>query len=149
VACFTVLLGTGERHTVRCGVEELRAVIREIHLGRVNGYDRGGGENNMPNNIIYFEAQTCIIRDQPSAVSSFYQYAIPVRHRLELEEAIAAATPGSSELQYAPGFLRRLDHWESEAHGQRTYYLEGFGLIGEADLRRFIPNFSQFITLAG
>jgi hypothetical protein len=103
----------------------------------------------MPNNIIYFEAQTCIIRDQPSAVSSFYQYAIPVRHRLELEEAIAAATPGSSELQYAPGFLRRLDHWESEAHGQRTYYLEGFGLIGEADLRRFIPNFSQFITLAG
>jgi hypothetical protein len=67
----------------------------------------------------------------------------------ELEEAIAAATPGSSELQYAPGFLRRLDHWESEAKGQRTYYVEGFGLIGEADLGRFIPNFSQFITMAG
>ena len=45
----------------------------------------------MPNNIIYFEAQTGIIRDQPSAVSSFYQYAIQVRHRVELEEAIAAA----------------------------------------------------------
>ena len=52
-------------------------------------------------------------------------------------------------MQYAPGFLRRLDHWESEAKGQRTYYVEGFGLIGEADLRRFIPNFSQFITMAG
>jgi len=39
--------------------------------------------------------------------------------------------------------------WESEAHGQRTYYVEGFGLIGEADLGRFIPNFSQFITMAG
>ena len=98
----------------------------------------------MPNNIIYFEAQTGIIRDQPSAVSSFYQYAIQVRHRVELEEAIAAATPGSSELQYAPGFLRRLDHWESEAKGQHTYYVEGFGLIGEADLGRFLPNFSQF-----
>jgi hypothetical protein len=103
----------------------------------------------MPNNIIYFEAQTGIIRDQPSAVSSFYQYAIQVRHRVELEEAIAAATPGSSELQYAPGFLRRLDHWESEAKGQHTYYVEGFGLIGEADLGRFLPNFSQFITMAG
>ena len=102
----------------------------------------------MPNNIIYFEAQTGIIRDQ-SSVSSFYQYAIPVRHRAELEEAIAAATPGSSELQYAPGFLRRLDHWESEAKGGRTYFVEGFGLIGEADLGRFLPNFSQFITLAG
>jgi hypothetical protein len=56
----------------------------------------------MPNNIICFEAQTGIIRDQPSAISSFYQYAIQVRHRAELEEAIAAATPGSSELQYAP-----------------------------------------------
>ena len=78
-----------------------------------------------------------------------HQYAIPVRHRAELEEAIAAATPGSSELQYAPGFLRRLDHWESEAHGHRTYYVEGFGLIGEADLGRFIPNFSEYITLAG
>jgi hypothetical protein len=103
----------------------------------------------MPNNIIYFEAQTGIIRDQRSANSSFYQYAIPVRHRAELEEAIAAATPGSSELQYAPGFLRRLDHWESEAQGQRTYYVEGFGLIGEADLVRFLPNFSQYITMAG
>jgi len=86
----------------------------------------------MPNNIIYFEAQTGIIRDQPSAVSNFYQYAIPVQHRAELEEAITAATPGRSELQYAPGFLRRLDHWESEAKGQRTYHVEGFGLIGEA-----------------
>ena len=60
----------------------------------------------MATNIIYFEAQTGIIRDQPSAVSSFYQYAIQVRHRVELEEAIAAATPGSTrvavrELQYA------------------------------------------------
>jgi hypothetical protein len=103
----------------------------------------------MPNNIIYFEAQTGIIRDQPSAVSSFYQYAIQVRRRAELEKAIAAATPGRSELQYAPGFLRRLDHWESEAKGQRTYYVEGFGLIGEANLGRFLPNFSQYITLAG
>ena len=103
----------------------------------------------MPNSIIYFEAQTGIIRHQPSAVSSFYQYAIQVRHRAELEEAIAAATPGRSELQYAPGFLRRLDHWESEAHGQRTYYVDGFGLIGEADLGLFIPNSSQFITMAG
>jgi len=34
MACFTILLGTGERHTVRCGVEELRTVIREIHLGK-------------------------------------------------------------------------------------------------------------------
>jgi hypothetical protein len=84
-----------------------------------------------------------------SAFSGFYQYAIPVRHRAELEGAIAAATPGSSELQYAPGFLRRLDHWESEAHGQRTYYVEGFGLIGEADLGRFLPNFSEYITMAG
>ena len=56
----------------------------------------------MPNTIIYFEAQTGIIRDQPSAASSFYQYAIQVRHRAELEEAIAAATAGSSELQYTP-----------------------------------------------
>jgi hypothetical protein len=60
--------------------------------------------------------------------------AIPVRQRAELEEAIAAATPGSSELQYAPGFLRRLDHWDSEAKKGRTYFVEGFGLIGEADL---------------
>ena len=101
----------------------------------------------MPNNNICFEAQTGIIRDEPSAVSNFYQYAIPVRHRAELEEAIAAAAPGGSELQYAPGFLRRLDYWESEAKGGRTYFVEGFGLIGEADL--FIPNFSQFITMAG
>jgi hypothetical protein len=62
---------------------------------------------------------------------------------------VAAATPGSSELQYATGFLRRLDHWESEAKGQHTYYVEGFGLVGEADLGRFLPNFSQFITMAG
>jgi hypothetical protein len=103
----------------------------------------------MPTNIIYFEAQTGIMRNQPSVVSSFYQYAIPVRHRAELEEAIAAATPGSSELQYAPGFLRRLEHWESEAKGQRTYYVEGLSLIGEADLGRFLPNFSQYITMAG
>ena len=103
----------------------------------------------MPINIIYFEAQTGIIRDQPSAVSNFYQYAIPVRHRAELEEAIAAAAPGGSELQYAPGFLRRLDYWESEAKGGRTYFVEGFGLIGEADLGRFLPNFSQFITMVG
>jgi hypothetical protein len=95
----------------------------------------------MPNNIICFEAQTGIIRDQPSAISSFYQYAIQVRHRAELEEAIAAATPGRSELQYAPGFLRRLDHWASEAKGQRTYYVENFGLIGEADLGRLPPEF--------
>ena len=103
----------------------------------------------MPNNIICFEAQTGIIRDQPSAISSFYQYAIQVRHRAELEEAIAAATPGSSELQYAPGFLRRLNHRESEAKGGRTHFVEGFGLIDEADLGRFIRNFSQFITMAG
>ena len=50
VACFTVLLGTDERHTVCCGVEELCTVIRQA-LG-VNGRDRGR-ENNMPNNIIY------------------------------------------------------------------------------------------------
>ena len=56
----------------------------------------------MPNNITYFELQTGIIRDQPSGFSSFYQYAIPVRHRAELEGVIAAATPGSSELQLAP-----------------------------------------------
>jgi hypothetical protein len=49
----------------------------------------------------------------------------------------------------SPGFLRRLDHWESEAKGQRTYYVEGFGLIGEADLGHFLPNFSQYITMAG
>ena len=103
----------------------------------------------MPNHIIYLEAQTGIIRDQPSAVSSFYQYAIPVRHRAELEKAVDAATPGNSELQYAPGFLRRFDHWESEAKGGRTYSVEGHGLIGEADLGRFLPNFSQFITIAG
>jgi hypothetical protein len=30
------------------------------------------------------------------------------------------------------GFLRRLDHWESNAKGQRTYHVGGFGLIGEA-----------------
>jgi hypothetical protein len=49
----------------------------------------------VPNNIIYFEAQTGIIRAQPSAISSFYQYAIQVGHRAELEEAIAAATRGT------------------------------------------------------
>jgi hypothetical protein len=42
----------------------------------------------MPNNIIYFEAQTGIIRDQPSAVSSFYQYAIQVRHLRMASQAI-------------------------------------------------------------
>jgi hypothetical protein len=39
---------------------------------------------NMPNNIMCFEAQTGIIRDEPSAVSNFYQYAIQVWHRAEL-----------------------------------------------------------------
>ena len=52
-------------------------------------------------------------------------------------------------MQYAPGFLRRLDHWGTEAKGGRTYFIEDFGLLGEADLGRFIPNFSQFITMAG
>jgi hypothetical protein len=80
VACCTVLLGTREQHRDRCGVEELRTVIREMRLGKVNGFDRGGGGDNMPNNIIYFETQTGIIRYQPSAIS-FYQYATQVRHR--------------------------------------------------------------------
>jgi hypothetical protein len=44
---------------------------------------------------------------------------------------------------------RRLDHCESEAKGGRTYFVKGFGLVGEADLGHFIPNFSQFITMAG
>jgi hypothetical protein len=51
VACFTVLLGTGEVHTVRCGVEELRTVIREIRLGRVNSFGRGGGERQFGTEI--------------------------------------------------------------------------------------------------
>jgi uncharacterized repeat protein (TIGR03803 family) len=55
--------------------------------------------------------------------------------------ATAAATDRSS----GPG----AHHRESEAHGQGTYHVDGFGLIGEADLGRFLPNFSQFITMAG
>jgi hypothetical protein len=110
--------------------------------------DREGGKN-MANNIIYFEAQTGIIRDQPSAVSSFYQYAIQVRHRVELEEAIAAATPGSTRVAVRPDSCAAWTTGRSEAKGQRTYYVEGFGLIDEADLWRFIPNFSQYLTLAG
>ena len=50
----------------------------------------------MPNNNICFEAQTGIIRDEPSAVSNFYQYAIQVWHRAELEEAITAGQGGAS-----------------------------------------------------
>ena len=55
-----------------------------------------------------------------------------VGHRAELEEAIAAATPGCGGLQYAPGFLRRLDHWESEAHAFESFFqvLETISVAG-------------------
>jgi hypothetical protein len=44
-------------------------------------------------------------------------------------------------MQYAPGFQRRLDHWESEAHGQRTYYVESFGLIAGDTARADVGDF--------
>ena len=92
----------------------------------------------MPKDIIHFEAQTGIIRED-LAHTNFYQYTVPVRHRAELEKAAAAATPGSGALEYVTGFMERLQGWEREANGNRTYYIEGWGLVGEVNLANFRP----------
>lgn len=64
----------------------------------------------------YFEAQTGIIRDQPPAVSNFYQYRLPGWVRGLVESAVESAEVGPGGLNYtAPGFLARLKEWEEIA----------------------------------
>jgi hypothetical protein len=53
------------------------------------------------------------------------------------------ARPGN-DLATKPG---RAPNSEGDRHSRSLKC--SFGLIGEADLGRFIPNFSQFITMAG
>lgn len=63
----------------------------------------------------YFEAQTGIVRDAAPAISNFHQYKLPAHARERVEDAVAAAEPGSGALQYPKGFLKWLQ--EAEIHG--------------------------------
>lgn len=66
---------------------------------------------------IYFEAQTGIIREQPSN-SNFYQYRLSSADRPAIEAAVSKATLGTGGLEYEAGFLHVLTDMERKHQRQ-------------------------------
>jgi len=62
--------------------------------------------------MFHFEAQTGIIREVPPAFSNFHNFKLPAHARERVEDAVAAATPGSGGLEYDNHFLKWLQDTE-------------------------------------
>jgi len=69
--------------------------------------------------FFYVEAQTGIIRNDPPAISNFYQYCVPVARRDEVQRAVDAATLDGGQLIYPPRFLESLSHWDNVSRRER------------------------------
>jgi hypothetical protein len=50
--------------------------------------------------VVYYEAQTGIIRSAPPAVSNFYQYCIDAVHLEKLREIAARVEPSTADLKW-------------------------------------------------
>ena len=70
---------------------------------------------------IYFEAQTGLIREKPSATSNFYQYCLAPTDRPLIEAAVSKATPGCGGLEYEADFLHTLDRMEQK-HRREVFW---------------------------
>ena len=62
--------------------------------------------------VIYFEAQTGVIRDELPAYSNFYQYRLPADCREEVLNMCADAGIGSHGFNFSKEQLKKLEDME-------------------------------------
>lgn len=62
--------------------------------------------------VIYFEAQTGVIRNEPSVHTNFREYRMPASCRVELLNMCADAGLGSGGFDFSASQLKRLEEFE-------------------------------------
>jgi hypothetical protein len=75
----------------------------------------GYWRNRDKEDVVWFEAQTGLIRDAPPTVSNFYQYRVPRSVSALIADAVSKAGYGPSGLEYEPGFMVKVYKWEQLA----------------------------------
>lgn len=62
--------------------------------------------------VVYFEAQTGVIRDKPPTYTNFYQYKIPAQCREDVLNMCADASIGPHGFNFSKDQLKKLKEME-------------------------------------